>query len=64
VVTCPEVNSLDGVWIGLGLKADGTTSEVTGAQALRITVSQELLDARLTWTDGSTEDLLGEPPNR
>ena len=58
VVTCQEVNSLDGVWIGLGLKPDGTTSEVSGAQALRITVTQELLDARLTWTDGSSEDLL------
>lgn len=60
-VTCREAGSLDGVWIDLGLKADGTGAEVSGAQKLQIVLTQELLDAKLTWNDGRTDDLLPEP---
>ena len=56
-VTASERNSLDGVWIDLGFKPDGTGSEVSGAEALRIVISADLLDARLTWVDGETENL-------
>jgi hypothetical protein len=61
VVTCQQVDSLDGAWIGLGLKPDGTAAEVTGVQALRILVTEGILDAKLTWVDGVTEDLLATP---
>ena len=57
VVTCQQVDSLDGLWISLGLKPDGTGSDVGGLSALRVVVTEGILDARLTWTDGSTEDL-------
>src|SRR2546421_10006123 len=60
-VTCPNSGSLDGLWISLGLKSDGSSAEVTGAQSLRIVISDGILDAKLTWTDGITEDLLEKP---
>ncbi len=58
-VTCQNAGSLNGLWISLGLKSDGTSSEVSGAKSLRIVVSQDVVDARLTWLDGTSEDLLG-----
>ncbi|MBC8104869.1 MAG: hypothetical protein H7Z41_20025 [Cytophagales bacterium] len=61
-VTCQQPGSFDGLWLGLGLRSDGTSAELTGVQSLRILASPGtgLLDARLTWADtGATEDLLG-----
>jgi len=61
VVTCLEDGSFDGLWLGLGLRADGTSSELTGVQSLRLAVTPNLIDAKLTWSeDGTTEDLLPE----
>ncbi len=60
-VTCRTAGSLDGVWIDLGLRPDGTGAEVTGAQKLQIVLTQELLEAKLTWNDGRVDDLLPEP---
>ena len=61
VVTCMEDGSFDGLWLGLGLRADGTSSELTGVQSLRLAVAPGLVDAKLTWSeDGTTEDLLPE----
>jgi hypothetical protein len=61
VVTCQEANSFDGLWLGLGLREDGTSSELSGVQSLRLAVSPGLLDAKLVWSeDGTTEDLLPE----
>ncbi len=59
-ITCQRADSLEGLWISLGLKPDGTSSDVTGAKSLRILLTDGILDAKLTWTDGETEDLL--PP--
>ena len=59
LVSCPQEGSFDGLWLGLGLRADGTSSELTGVQTLRLAVAPGLLDAKLTWSeDGSIEDLL------
>lgn len=60
-VACVQVDSLDGLWINLGLKADGSSAEVSGAKSLQILLTGEILTARLTWMDGETEDLLPEP---
>ena len=57
-VNCTRPDSLDGLWIDLGLKPDGSGSEVSGAQTLNILLEDGLLDAKLTWTDGTTDDLL------
>jgi hypothetical protein len=60
VITCPNAETLDGTWIELGLRPDGSAMELNGLQALRIVLSSELLDARITWTDGTTETLIPE----
>ena len=59
VVTCVQPGSFDGLWLGLGLRADGTSSELSGVQSLRLAVAPGLVDAKLVWSeDGTTEDLL------
>ena len=59
VVTCQEPGSFEGLWLGLGLRADGTSSELTGVQSLRVVAAPGLLDGKLVWSeDGTTEDLL------
>lgn len=61
VVTCEQDGSFDGLWLGLGLRADGTSSELTGVQSLRLAVAPGLVDAKLIWSDmGTAEDLLPE----
>ena len=57
-ITCMNADSFDGLWITLGLKPDGTGAEVTGVKALRILITEGILDAKLTWMDGEVEDLL------
>ncbi len=57
-ITCTRPDSLDGLWISLGLREDGSSAEVTGAHALRILITEGILDAKLTWEDGEIEDLL------
>lgn len=56
-VTCREAGQLEGVWIDLGLKPDGSGYEVSGARKLEVVLTQDLLDARLTWEDGRTEPI-------
>jgi hypothetical protein len=59
-VDCPNANSLDGLTILLGVKPDGSSTEVQGARTMRIVIESDVLDAHLTWTDGAEEDLLPE----
>ena len=59
VVTCQQDGQFDGLWLGLGLNADGTSTDLSGVQSLRVTVTPDVVDARLVWADGSgEEDLL------
>ncbi len=61
VVTGLSEGSFDGLWLGLGLRVDGTSSELTGVGSLRLAAAPGLLDAKLIWSeDGTTEDLLPE----
>lgn len=57
-ITCMNPNSLEGLWVSLGLRADGTGSDLSGLQSVRFLLSQELLDAKITWEDGVSENLL------
>ena len=57
-ITATQAGSLDGLWIHLGLKPDGSDHEVSGAQALSVIVQEPLLQARITWNDGNEEDLI------
>lgn len=56
-ITARNADSLENLWIDLGLKPDGTGSEITGVQALRVLIGEGFMDAKLTWEDGETEDL-------
>ena len=45
-ITCMRPNSLENLWVTLGLHADGTGSDLSGLQSVRFLLSQELLDAK------------------
>jgi hypothetical protein len=60
VVTCEDPGSIDSVLIAVGLEPDGAGRKISGARGLRILVTDEILDAKITWVDGEAEDLL--PP--
>ncbi|MGI4789662.1 MAG: hypothetical protein ACRYFS_12515 [Janthinobacterium lividum] len=61
VVTCEQDGSFDGLWLGLGMRSDGTSSELSGVGSLRLTVTPGLIDAKLVWSENNaTEDLLPE----
>ena len=57
-VTATNPDSVEGLWISLGLRTDGTGRDLEGVQALRILISEGFLDAKLTWSDGVVEDIL------
>lgn len=59
-VTCTNADSLEGLWISLGLKADGTGYELNRLESFTVLLSADLLDARLVWEDGIAEVLLPE----
>ena len=60
VVSCPVAGSFDGLFLGLGLRQDGTSTELTGVQSLRVVISPDLCDAKIVWVeDGRDESLLG-----
>lgn len=56
-VTATQPDSVEGLWVNLGLRADGTSAEVQGLSALRILVMEGFIDAKLTWSDGEVEDI-------
>ena len=60
-VTAMNPDELEGVWIDLGLRANGSGSDVKGARALSILLQEGLVDAKLTWEDGVTEVIPGPP---
>ena len=58
-VTAQQEGSFEGLWLGLGMRADGTSSELTGVQSLRVVFALGVIDAKLIWVeDGAAEDLL------
>lgn len=58
VVTCMQMGSFDGLWLGVGTRADGSLVELEGVGAFRLAVTPAFIDARVTWSDsGQTEDI-------
>ena len=57
-MTAVNSDSVDGLYIDLGLQPDGNGSTLSGVSAFRFLLTEGLLDAKLTWNDGDTEDLL------
>lgn len=60
-VTCPQAGSLNGLWIALGMRPDGSAAELSGLQSLRLILADGLLDAKIGWMDGTTEEIFAEP---
>ncbi len=58
VVTCSRVDSLDGLWVSLGIKGDGSSAELAGLTSINILLEGTLLDAEIVWVDGTHESLL------
>jgi hypothetical protein len=57
VVSAARADSLDGLWMDLGLRPDGESNRVEGAQALELLLDDTILRASLTWHDGRQEDI-------
>lgn len=57
VVTSAVDGSLDGLWLSLGLGEDGTSTELTGVQSLRVLLTPGLIDTKLNWSDGREESI-------
>ncbi len=56
-ITTTQPNSLEGAFINLGLKSDGSSNELNGVKALRVLIGDGILDAKITWVDDVTEDV-------
>lgn len=56
-VTTTQPNSLEGAFINLGLKSDGSSNELSGVKALRVLIGDNILDGKVTWVDDVTEDI-------
>ncbi|MGC4044100.1 MAG: hypothetical protein QM758_09905 [Armatimonas sp.] len=57
LVTSSVDGSLDGLWLSLGLAEDGTSTELTGVQSLRVLLTPGLIDTKLHWSDGKEEEI-------
>ncbi|HZT43997.1 MAG TPA: hypothetical protein VFA07_17660 [Chthonomonadaceae bacterium] len=55
---CSDPNSLQSTWVDLGLKPNGEAYQLGGLQTFRFLLTEGILDAKVTWEDGQTEDLL------
>jgi hypothetical protein len=56
-VICQNPNSFDGLFVTVGLKPDGTDSELKGVHALNVLLTEGILDAKITWNEGDTENV-------
>jgi hypothetical protein len=57
LIICTQAGMFDGLWIELGMRPDGTSSQISGAMALRVVIGDGLFDGRITWSDGTTDNL-------
>ena len=57
-VTCTRHDSTDGLWVSVGLRANGESADLTGLREFRFLLSHDMLDAKVTWVDGESENLL------
>jgi hypothetical protein len=55
LVTSAVDDSLDNLWVSLGMAEDGTSTELTGVNSLRVLLTPGLIDTKLVWADGREE---------
>ncbi len=58
LITAENADSVDNLYVSLGLRPDGTTNDLKGLRSLNVMITNVLFQARLTWEDGQTEDIL------
>ena len=58
VVTAANADSVENLYVSLGLRPDGTSSELGGLRSFRFMATNVLVEASLTWEDGQTETVL------
>jgi hypothetical protein len=56
-LTCTRRDSLEGLWVDIGLLPDGTATSLEELQGLRFLLTEGILDCKLTWMDGTSESL-------
>ena len=59
-VICPNPNSFEGLYLTVGLKPNGTDSELKGVHSLNVLLTDGILDAKITWNEGDTDSVF--PP--
>ena len=58
LITAQNADSVENLFVSLGLRADGTSNDLQGLKSLHVLITNVLIDASLTWEDGVTESLL------
>ncbi len=58
LITAENADSVENLYVSLGLRPDGTTNDLKGLKSLNCLITNVLIQASLTWEDGQTEDLL------
>lgn len=58
LITAENADSVDNLFVSLGIRPDGTTNDLKGLKSLHVLISNDLIDASLTWEDGAAEQLL------
>jgi len=58
LITAENADSVDNLFVSLGLRTDGTTNDLKGLRSLHVMITNVVFDASLTWEDGVTEPLL------
>lgn len=59
-ITCLHLDSVDGLWVCIGMKPEGDGNELSGLRNINLLVNSSLVHASLEWSEGGKEDLL--PP--
>ena len=58
LITAQNADSVENLFVSLGLRPDGTTNDLKGLKSLNILITNVLFQASLTWEDGQTEDII------
>lgn len=58
LITAENADSVDNLYVSLGLRPDGTTNDLKGLKSVNVMITNVLFQASLTWEDGQTEDIV------
>ena len=58
LVTAENADSVENLFVSLGLRTDGTTNDLAGLRSLNIMITNVLVEASLRWDVGQAENIL------